>query len=701
MADADPYLGTRASDSAVLEALFTQAPLGLFLLDEHLRVRRYDTSSRGLRGMAAERVLGRTLEEVSSGFDTTELGVLVRETLRTGQSVLRHSLKGTPATRPDEDLTVSVSMFRVDDAADGQPGVLMAVEDVTEREAARARLDLLYDTRRTVGTTLDATTTARELAGVLVPALADAVTVHILDAVLRGEPHRGGPAEAGERLRRAAYLNGPDAHAAERDTILETLPLATPFTRSLQDATPRLVSRLDTEGAWPPELSEHARALPTAGVHSLMAVPLVVPDAVLGVVTLYRSERPQPYTQQDLDLVVQVVSRAALGIDHASSYTRERNTATALQRHLLPSRTPELTTVETAYLYLPVRAGGDWFDVIELSGARVGLVVGEVVGHGIEVAAMMGRLRTALRTLAELDLEPDELLTHIDEIAARLASENVDADELGHDGDTPAGGRVATCAYAVYDPVKRRLTLASAGHPAPLLVSPEGEVATVDVDTGPALGTAHGTYETATHSLDDGAVLCLYTDGLLAGSEEAADTLRRVLTYQDRALSETADAVAHALADDQADDDAVMLLARARGLSDDQAAHWDLPSDPSVVAVARSLAGRQLAAWGLEDMAFQTELIISELVTNAIRYGEGPVSLRLIRDRHLTCEVTDGSNTSPHMRRAHDTDEGGRGLYLVMSMSHRWGTRYAARGKTVWSQQSLPGRPDDGAASPW
>ncbi|MFE7160205.1 SpoIIE family protein phosphatase [Streptomyces sp. NPDC057636] len=700
MVDADPYLGTRASDSAVLEALFTQAPLGLFLLDEQLRVRRYNTSARGLRGIAGERVIGRTFGEISSGLDTTKLAVLARETLRTGQPVLRHTLKGAPATRPDEDLTVSVSVFQVDDAADGQPGVLMAVEDVTEREAARARLDLLYDTRRTVGTTLDATTTARELASVLVPALADAVTVHILDEVLRGEPHRRGPVDAAQPLRRAAFLHGPDTHAGERDTVLETLPLATPFTRSLEDGTPRLVSRLGAEEGWPLELSDHAHALATAGVHSLMAVPLVVPDAVLGVVTLYRSERPQPYTEQDLDLAVQVASRAALGIDHASSYARERNTATALQRHLLPSRTPDLATVETAHLYLPVSAGGDWFDVIELSGARVGLVVGDVVGHGIEVAAMMGRLRTALRTLAELDLEPDELLIHLDEIAARLASENVDVDGLGHDDDIPAGGRVATCAYAVYDPVKRRLTLASAGHPAPLLVSPEGEVDTVEVEMGPALGTAHGTYETATHTLDDGAVLCLYTDGLLAGSDEAADTLRRVLTHQDRALSETADAIAYALADDQAEDDAVLLLARARGLSDDQAVHWDLPSDPSVVSAARSLAGRQLAAWGLEDIAFETELIISELVTNAIRYGEGPMSLRLIRDRHLTCEVTDGSNTSPHMRRAHDTEEGGRGLYLVMSMSHRWGTRYAARGKTVWSQQTLPGRTGAGARSP-
>ncbi|MDV9187695.1 SpoIIE family protein phosphatase [Streptomyces sp. SR27] len=691
MGGADTEGRGEGPDSAVLEALFTQSPLGLFLFDERLRVRRYNASPRGLSGISAEEVIGRTFAEVDTGFDTTELVVLAGETLRTGHSVIHHTVKGSPVGRPDREMAVSVSLFRVEEAADGRPGVVMAVEDVTEREAARARLDLLHDAHRRIGTTLDATVTARELAEVLVPALADAVTVHIVDAVLRGERRRPGPVDAGQPLRRTAFLAGPGARPEERDTVLETLPFATPFTRTLEDGTPRLVARLDAAGTWPPEMSEHARALAAAGVHSVMTVPLAVPEAVLGVVTLYRSERTQPYTRQDLDLAAQVASRAALGIDHASSYARERNTATALQRHLRPSRTPRLTTVETAHLYLPLTAGGDWFDVIELSGARVGLVVGDVTGHGIETAATMGRLRTALRTLADLDLEPDEVLTHLDEIAARLARESADGD--GHGDGTGTGTAVATCAYAVYDPVTLRFSLASAGHRAPLLVSPAGEVTTVGIDAGPPLGTGHGTYETVFCDLDDGAVLCLYTDGLLGGRDDAKDTLRRVLAYPDRALSETVDAVAYALADEHAEDDTVLLLARTHGLTEDQVAQWDLPADPSVVSTARALTERQLAAWGLRDLAFETELIVSELVTNAIRYGNGPVRLRLIRDRYLTCEVTDGSSTSPHMRRARDTDEGGRGLYLVMSLSHRWGTRYAARGKTVWSQQALPGAP--------
>ncbi|SEE07951.1 SpoIIE family protein phosphatase [Streptomyces sp. TLI_105] len=692
MGDADTDGRTEGSDSAVLEALFTQSPLGLFLFDEQLRVRRYNATPRGLRGIAADQVIGRTFGEVGTGFDTAGLAVLAGETLRTGRSVLRHLVKGRPTGLPEQETTISVSLFRVDEAADGRPGVVMAVEDVTEREAARARLDLLHEAHRRVGTTLDATTTARELADVLVPALADAVTVHILDAVLRGEQRRPGPVDPGRPLRRAAFLAGPGARAEERDAVLETLPFATPFTRTLEDGTPRLLARLDDTGTWPPEESEHARALAAAGVHSLMTVPLAVPEGVLGVLTLYRCERSVPYTRQDLDLAAQVASRAALGIDHASSYTRERNTATALQRHLLPSRTPRLTTVETAHLYLPVTAGGDWFDVIELSGARVGLVVGDVVGHGIEAAATMGRLRTALRTLADLDLEPDEVLTHLDEIAARLARESADDTGDGNDVDG-TGAAVATCAYAVYDPATRRLSLASAGHPTPLLVSPAGEPIEAEAGVGAPLGTAHGAYETTTVDLDDGAVLCLYTDGLLAGRDDAPHTLRRVLAHQDRSLSETVDAIAYALADEHAEDDAVLLLARTHGLSEDQVAHWDLPADPSVVSTARALTERQLAAWGLEGVAFETELIVSELVTNAIRYGQGPVQLRLIRDRYLTCEVTDGSSTSPHMRRARDTDEGGRGLYLVMSLSDRWGTRHAARGKTVWSQQALSGGP--------
>ncbi|WP_063992019.1 MULTISPECIES: SpoIIE family protein phosphatase [unclassified Streptomyces] len=698
MGGADVGGRAEGSDSAVLEALFTQSPLGLFLFDERLRVRRYNAGPHGLRGIAEDQVLGRTFGEVGTGFDTSRLAVLAGETLSIGNAVLHHTVKGRPVGSPEREMTVSVSMFRVEGAVDGRPGVLMAVEDVTEREAARTRLDLLHDAHRRIGTTLDASVTARELAEVLVPALADAVTVHIVDAALRGERGRPGPVDAGQPLRRTAFLTGPGARAGERDAVLETFPFATPFTRTLEDATPRLLARLDSSGTWPPDVSEHARALVAAGVHSVMTVPLAVPETVLGVVTLYRSEQPQPYTRQDLDLAAQVASRAALGIDHASSYVRERNTATALQRHLLPSRTPRLTTVETAHLYLPMTAGGDWFDVIELSGARVGLVVGDVIGHGIETVATMGRLRTALRTLADLDLEPDEVLTHLDEIAARLARESADGEGHGNDGtgtgtgsDAGTGTAVATCAYAVYDPVTLRFSLASAGHPAPLLVSPAGEVTTVGIDAGPPLGTGHGTYETALYDLDDGAVLCLYTDGLLAGRDDAPDTLRRVLAHQDRALPETVDAVAYALADEQAEDDAVLLLARTHGLTEDQVAHWDLPADPSVVSTARALTERQLAAWGLRDLAFETELIVSELVTNAIRYGKGPVRLRLIRDRYLTCEVTDGSSTSPHMRRARDTDEGGRGLYLVMSLSDRWGTRYAARGKTVWSQQTLPG----------
>lgn len=693
MDDADgPFHGYGA---AVLEALFTQVPLGLFLLDERLRVRRYNTAARLLRHIASERLLGRTFGELGFGFDAAVLTALAEETLRTGRPVIRRKLRSTHLAPTGRGMTVVFSMFRIDAPRGRRHWLILAVEDVTEREAARDRLVLLRDAHQLVGSTLDALTTARELAGVLVPALADTVTVHVLDEVLRGERHRPGPVVAAWPLRRAAALTVRKDGSEEGDALPETLSYPSPFTRTLQDGVPRLVARLDDELTAPGETPEYVRLLGAAGVHSLMAVPLAVPDAVLGVVAMYRYDRHVPYTRDDLELAEQIVSRAALGIDHACSYTRERDVATVLQSHLLPGRTPELTAVETAHLYLPASGGGDWFDVIELSGARVGLVVGDVAGHGIDVAATMGQLRTAVRLLAALDLEPDELLARMDEAAARLVRDararGVAASQEAGDG---VGDALATCAYGIFDPVSRRLSHASAGHPAPLLVSPSGEVTAVDCpEAGPPLGTGRGSYETGTIDLPEGTLLCLYTDGLLAGREGASQALHRVLSHPERALAETIDAVAYALADERAADDAVLLLARTHGFPDDLVATWDLPADASVVATARTLTQQQLAAWDLQQASFETELIVSELVTNAIRYADGPVRLRLIRDRsRLICEVTDDSSTSPHMRRARETDEGGRGLYLVMSLSDRWGTRHGHRGKTVWCEQSLADR---------
>lgn len=338
--------------------------------------------------------------------------------------------------------------------------------------------------------------------------------------------------------------------------------------------------------------------------------------------------------------------------------------------------------------------GGDWFDVVPLSGTRVALVVGDVVGHGLHASATMGRLRTAVRTLADVDLPPDELLTHLDDLVTHLTSD--DDDPVSADMPDPGDfGEVgATCLYAVYDPVSRMCTLASAGHPPPAVLLPDGTVTLVELSPGPLLGVGGLPFESTEIELPEGSLLAFYTDGLVEARDHdvgaGLDRLCQALASPVPSLDVTCDAILKALLPDSRADDVALLLARTRALHADQVAAWALPSDPAIVAAARAQTSRQLAAWGLEEAAFITELVVSELVTNAIRYGAVPIGLRLIRDRALICEVSDASSTAPHLRRARIFDEGGRGLHMVAQLTQGWGTRQTSTGKTIWAEQPLP-----------
>jgi serine phosphatase RsbU (regulator of sigma subunit)/anti-sigma regulatory factor (Ser/Thr protein kinase) len=428
-------------------------------------------------------------------------------------------------------------------------------------------------------------------------------------------------------------------------------------------------------------------------VHSLLAAPLRARGTTLGVAVFVRAVRPDAYTADDLALAEELASRAAVCVDNARRYARERATALTLQRSLLPQRLPLQAAVEIAYRYMPADSvagvGGDWFDVIPLSGSRIALVVGDVVGHGLHSSATMGRLRTAVRTLADVDLPPDELLAHLDDLVVHLAS-----DASGGE-DTPELG--ATCLYAVYDPLSRGLSLASAGHPPPAVLRPDGTVDLLTLSPGPTLGIGGLPFEATELELDEGSVLALYTDGLVEDRVRDLDRgtaeLRRVLAGRSAdSLEAVCDAVLKSLLPDRpsgSTDDVALLLARTRALGTDQAVAWDLSVDPEQVSTARRYATEQLTRWGLDEAIFVTELVVSELVTNAIRYGVPPIRLRLIRDRALICEVSDGSSTSPHLRRAQAYDEGGRGLLLVAQLTQRWGSRQTATGKTIWAEQPL------------
>ncbi|MEH0581681.1 SpoIIE family protein phosphatase [Streptomyces sp. B21-108] len=471
-------------------------------------------------------------------------------------------------------------------------------------------------------------------------------------------------------------------------------PVDSPPARALVTGRPWWAERLTEE--WGAALA------PAAEPPSVLVVPVRARGTTLGVTTFLRGHRREPFDEDDLALAEDLVSRAAVCVDNARRYTRERDAALVLQRNLLPRRLPEQGAVEVAACYRPADEltglGGDWYDLIPLSAARVALVVGEVPGHGIDAAAAMGRVRTAVRTLAALDLPPDEVLAHLDDLVTRMDHEDGVAAaegqaEPGAEGTQTAG---SACVYVVYDPVDGRCTMAAAGHPAPAVVLPDGTVTFVELPQGPPLGVGGPPFESAEVTLPEGSTLALHTDGLLAQGEDwSLDTDRERLQLALERASDRLDlrcrAVIDALVPARPHDDVALLMARTHRLAVDQVADWELPADPAAVAEARKTASRRLADWGLAELSFTTELVVSELVTNAIRYATGPIRLRLIRERSLVCEVFDGGATAPHLRHPRTTDEGGRGLLLVSQVAQRWGTRFLPEGKIIWAEQSLTG----------
>ncbi|MFI9645835.1 SpoIIE family protein phosphatase [Streptomyces sp. NPDC052040] len=580
---------------------------------------------------------------------------------------------------------------RPTDQGGGPPGSVATLRDSTElralsgrAEMARQRLSLLYDAGAAVGTSLSVRRTAEELAELAVPRFADYVTVDLFSAVLDGEEP-----EAGTDLCRSASAGirdtAPLYPVGERIQFVASSPQA----HSLGSGKALLEPRLGEAPGWLVQDIERTTAVVAYGIHSLITAPLMAGSLILGLVNFWRSEKPEPFDSEDVALAEELVARAAVAIDNARRYTREHNMAVTLQRSLLPQRLPEQGALDVAYRYLPAQAGvgGDWFDVLPLSGARVALVVGDVVGHGLHAAATMGRLRTAVHNFSALDLPPGDILSLLDELVARI-----DQDETAEDANAPVTG--ATCLYAIYDPVSRHCTLARAGHPPPALIRPDGRVEFTEVPAGPPLGLGGLPFEEADLELAEGSRLVLYTDGLVEDRDRDIDAglelLGAALTEAGPSPEDTCRAVVDARLAPRPGDDIALIVARTRALRSDQVAEWEVPVDPAAVGGIRASATRQLAEWGLEELTFTTELIVSELVTNAIRHGGTPVNLRMMRDHSLICEVYDGSNTSPHLRYAAMTDEGGRGLFLVAQLAERWGTRYAPPGKVIWAEQPLP-----------
>ncbi|MFY4722359.1 SpoIIE family protein phosphatase [Streptomyces sp. LaBMicrA B280] len=672
---------------------FEQASMSMSVFDLQQRYLRLNDAACKVIGVPEEGLTGRFFLDTVADTESNR-GFLrhLREVAETGLPVRYESFAAAPALNREHFW--SLEMWPLRDASGTQTAVALAAYDNNEQYWARRRLALLNEAAAHIGTTLDVVRTAEELIEILVPRYADFATVDLLDWVLGADEPPMVAADDVE-LHRVAYKStrpgSPGVAVRVGETQIYRPPA--PPARALREGH-AILSQAGEPGfrAWLADRNERAPrgARFREGVHSMIAVPLRARGTTLGVAVCVRLLHPEDYGPDDAVFAEELASRAAVCIDNARRFARERSTALALQHSLLPSGLPGQAALDVAHRYLPCGSqagiGGDWFDVIPLSGGRVGLVVGDVVGHGISSSATMGRLRTAVRTLADVDLPPDELLTHLDDLVTHLAAEN-GREEVAEIG--------ATCVYAVYDPVSRRLTLATAGHPAPFLVLPGGDGAElVPMTAGPPLGIGGLPFEATELELPEGSVVALFTDGLVAhraGRPDGADDeLRRAVGASADSLDALADGILKAVLPDQPGDDVALLLVRTRALGADRVATWDVPAHPAQVAVVRGAVGEQLAAWGLEETAFVTELVVSELVTNAIRYGEPPIQLRLIRDRALICEVSDTSSTSPHLRRAHAYDEGGRGLLLVAQLTQRWGSRQTAAGKTIWAEQPLP-----------
>ncbi|MFJ5561649.1 SpoIIE family protein phosphatase [Streptomyces sp. NPDC093250] len=676
--------GCPVDDTAVLNALFADSRQHVFVFDAEGKVTRCNPAGRGVRGLPAGDVIGHAIEDFTPAFEADELRALIDEAFATGKPLRSRVVRGPSPSDPQVTVAVEVSLFPLPSRDGDIPGLVGVVEDVTEQQAAADRLAVLRAVHESVGSTLEVGTTAEELVHALVPAFADAASVDLLEDDPGGSAPRPGPVPTDVPLRRVAFAATSIEPARKKGESLP-FPYPTPYTQALNDTQARLVP-VSPDDPWLSADRDGFTRLIAADIRSMIVAPLMARGTVLGLLTLYRN-RTEAFQEADLDVARQAAATASAHLDNARSYRREHIVASALQRRLQPGEIPRLSAVDTAHVYLPEGAGGAWFDVIPLSGARVALVVGDVTGHGIEAAATMGQLRIALRTLALQDLEPDEMLTYVDEVAAQLPT----ADTSGASG---ADRHTATCAIVVYDPVSRQCTMIRADHPAPVLVDPEGSPLTVDVPQGPPLGPGGGQPFSSTEvQLAPGSLLALCTPGLLAsgsdGETAAEQDLANVLATTSQPLQELCDTAVYRLAPSPRDD-AVLLLARVHVLAPEQVADWTLPTDPSVVGTARRLVNQQLAAWHLDWVVYTTELIVSELVTNAIRYGKGPVRLRLIHDQHrLLSEVTDANSASPHLRHARTSDEGGRGLFIVMRLSSRWGVRHSRQDKTIWSEQRL------------
>ncbi|MFE0456189.1 SpoIIE family protein phosphatase [Streptomyces sp. NPDC058914] len=641
--------------------------------------------------------LARGLPEILPSMSVGESARIVSQVLELGYPVLEFSHNDRVPVTPDWGVARRVRRrARRERAARAAAAGLPQPEDPDdegedlEHVAVRERLEFLNEVSGRIGTSLDLSRTIVEVSKAVVPRFTDVAGTYLREQVVAGEGFPEGVPDTTTLWHRVA-VEHTDEPGRWDDVVpvgeAMPFPAHTPFFQCMTTGEPVLVPRISEQmGHAIASQFEKRDIRPLITGRSMLVVPLKARNVVLGFMILLRHPERAEFNDMDRVTGAELAARAGLVLDNARMYTHQESVAETLQDSMLPHIPPRMAGCDIATRYLPGtllgRVGGDWFDSVKLPGARTALVVGDVMGHGLNSAAMMGQLRTAVQTMAALDLPPAQLLRNLDDLAQRL-------------GDT----YLATCLYAVYDPIAGELHLANAGHIPPVLVrADDGRSRLLDLPTGAPIGVGGVPFEAVRVRVEPGDRLVMCTDGLVEMRGEdigvGLATLCESAAHPSASMDDACDTVIRALnTRGGRKDDVALLMARLNGIAPDDVAEWTFPLDPRQAGRARAVVREQLHAWGLPKLAHSAELMAGELVTNAVRHSHArPVALRLVRGDTLLCEVDDEDHELPTLLSAGPADEYGRGLRVVSTLARAWGASRTGGGKSVWFELTLPGR---------
>jgi serine phosphatase RsbU (regulator of sigma subunit)/anti-sigma regulatory factor (Ser/Thr protein kinase) len=658
-------------------------------VDRSGRIVQHDRTASKILARSSSDLLGVHLNDITSQA-RDQVGILLDavKSEREANTVLTVGL----ANGSTAEAVASAKPMQTDDSNVAAFVILQIPVPSAERfvDPALMRDMLLRDTFTGIDDTLDFSDLADKLMARLVPAFCTAGEVLVLESLVGDNEMPPPGADGTNPLRRLAVVHDqkdPAWQAAFPVGEILRHPDGSPYVRCIESGTAVLEQSISPETAR--KLAKAWRRKPVANLLSdvsMLLLPIVTKEATLGFFCCIRQEGTRRFDAYDQEMGMEFASRAAVFFDNARRYNREHATALTLQRSMLPTGLSAPSSVEVKHRYLPgsklVEVGGDWYESIKLPGARVALVVGDVAGHGVRAAVTMGRLRTAIQTLAMLELPPAESLQQLDELMHTLGEREP---------------HFATCAYAVYDAVTGECELAVAGHLPPLMVYPDGRSELLTVTPSPPLGVGDGLIETQRFTVEDGSLFVLYTDGLVESRDrDISDGLDRLKGAFGRdaykaPLEDLCKASLDGVYSDAQRDDIAVLIARLRRIPEDQRICWTLEPEFPSVREARVHVHDPLRRWGLEDLVPVTELLVSELVTNAIKYANGEILLRLVLESDkLVCEVHDSSPALPRVLQVDRDAENGRGLHVVSQLAARWGARRTHSGKVVWCEQTVP-----------